>query len=333
MNQSGIHAAGLTRRRALRIVAAVAGLAAIPALGRNHGRAASLEWTGAAMGGRARIVLYHRERREVVRVLEACVAEIDRLEQEFSLFRRDSAIARLNSNGHLARPSLDMRRVLNEAQRFGALSGGAFDVSVQPLWQLYAAHFGANPHVDPPRRSVEAALRNVDYQEIDVGTPRITLNKPGMAVTLNGIAQGYITDRVTELLRDAGLDHVLVDAGELRALSGHADGRPWRIRLDHPPWPDTAFELAHHAVATSSGHRARFLPDGRFHHLIEPRSGLCPEPMRTVSVIAPTATVADAAATALCLLPPASYHAFLRVAGASAAYVSGAAGVTIVRPS
>jgi FAD:protein FMN transferase len=304
----------MTRRRALGVFASLAGLAALP---RASGSAFALEWKGAALGAEARIALWHNDRAAASRAIESCVAEIERLEHEFSLYRSSSALARLNRDGRLEAPSLDMRRLLQEAQRFGDLTGGAFDVTVQPLWSLYAEHFSTTSP-DPPT-SIDAALALIDYRAIDIAAARIAL-RPGMAVTLNGIAQGYITDRVADLLRSSGFDHVLVDAGEMRALSGRGDGRPWRIALDHPA--PAAVDLDDCALATSSGLRAPFSADGRLHHLIDPTSGGCPDPARTVSVLAPSATVADALATALCLLPPEHRGAVLRRIGSVAAIVT-----------
>ena len=101
------------------------------------------EWTGTALGAVANITLFHPDRGEARSIIRACLAEIDRLEGEFSLFRPDSALCRLNRDGVLPDPSLDMRRLLTEAVRFGDLSGGRFDVTVQPLWRLLAAHQAA----------------------------------------------------------------------------------------------------------------------------------------------------------------------------------------------
>jgi thiamine biosynthesis lipoprotein len=127
--------APLTRRRTLTVLAAAAGLplAGIPGAA---ARAPELEWRGQALGGPARIVIRHPDERRVRRVLEHCVREVARLEAVFSLYRPQSEVSRLNTDGRLAEASHDLRLVMAEAQRFGTLSGGLFDVTVQPLWQL-----------------------------------------------------------------------------------------------------------------------------------------------------------------------------------------------------
>lgn len=312
----------LTRRRALRVIAIAAAMAPLPWA--DPTAPAAHEWTGPAFGTRARLVLYHPDKATAQRALADCVAEIDRLENEFSLFRPRSALAVLNRDGRLDAPSLDMRRLFSVACHFGTLSAGVFDISIQPLWELYATHFeraglaGGGP--DPS--AVAAARALVDYRRIDVGARRIAFARRGMAVTLNGIAQGYVTDRVADLLRDRGFGHVLVDIGELRALDGRGDGSPWHVALRHPAARDLALDLTNQAIATSAGQGSRFTVDGLYNHLIDPRSGRSPDPARAVSVIAPDATTADALSTALCIMPDVRAAAILKATGAERAVVS-----------
>ncbi|TCZ50978.1 FAD:protein FMN transferase, partial [Roseicella aquatilis] len=281
---------------------------------------APLEWRGAALGAEARILLLHPDPAAARRALAAVVAEIERLEEEFSLFRPWSALSRLNRDGRLARPSLDLRRLVAAALRLGDLTGGAFDVTVQPLWRLLARHGGS-----PPPDEAEAALALVDYRDVDPGAAEIRLARPGMALTLNGIAQGAITDRVAGMLREAGLDDLLVDVGELRGLGRGPRGLPWQVALDHPAAP-LAITLADAAVATSCGGGTLLSPDGWRNHILDPRTGLSPPRDRAVSVIAPEASLADGLATALALLPREAAPALLRRAGAAQAIFSEAGG-------
>jgi thiamine biosynthesis lipoprotein len=223
----------ISRRRALSIVA---GAGALLLIRRAAADALRLfEWRGTALGAEARITLYQRDETAATAAVRAAVDEVERLENEFSLYRPDSALMKLNRDGVLHRPSLDMLSLLQESHRFGELTGGAFDVTVQPLWQLYAGHFAAHPNdvEGPSAAALRRTCRLVDFRRIGIEPGRITL-PPGMAVTLNGIAQGYITDRIAELLRARGWTDVLIDLGELRGLGSHPDGRPWTIALPDP---------------------------------------------------------------------------------------------------
>ena len=126
------------------------------------------------------------------------------------------------------------------------------------------------------------------------------------AITLNGIAQGYATDRVVDTLRTAGLSTTLVNMGEIRAIGARPDGTPWRVGLADPDEPGAVTEtvdLVDRAVATTAGAGFRFDPAGHFTHLFDPATGRSPAMYRTVSVVAPTATEADALSTAFSLMP------------------------------
>ena len=122
-----------------------------------------------------------------------------------------------------------------------------------------------------------------------------------MSVTLNGIGEGYVTDRVVDLLRAGGVEHAMVDMGEIYALGTHPMGQPWSVGLEDPRAPeyiDQRIPLADRAVATSGGYGTMFDPAGQFNHLFEPRTGRTSWRWLSVSVEAATTTEADALSTA-----------------------------------
>lgn len=299
-----------TRRRFIAIGAAFAGMALLPSSGRAGGSGTGLRtWRGVALGADASIQLAHPDPAEADRLIRLCLDEVERLERLFSLYRPDSALSRLNRAGVLDDPPGEMLRLLSDAVAFGRRTDGAFDVTVQPLWQLYAGHFGrpgADP-IGPPEAAVAAARGLVDYRALEVETGRIAFARRGMAVTLNGIAQGYITDRVSDLLRAQGMDRVMVDLGEIRALGLHPDGRPWRVGIKDPfdgSRLSETVEIADRAMATSGGYGTGFDAAGRFTHLFDPATGHSARQWAAVTVTAPDATTADALSTALSVLPP-----------------------------
>jgi thiamine biosynthesis lipoprotein len=296
-----------TRRRFLGIAASVGGMALLPPW---SARAAGSElhvWRGVALGADACLQLHHPDPAEAERLIRLCLAEVDRLERLFSLYRPDSLLVRLNRTGELADPPQDMVRLLSEAARFSRLTEGAFDVTVQPLWQLYAEHFarpGADP-AGPPPAAVEAVRSLVDYRALRVEENRVSFARRGMAATLNGIAQGYITDRVADRLRAEGMTNVLVDMGEVLALGRHPDGRPWRIALrsgDERQQNET-IDGVDIAVAASSSRATVFDPAGRFGHIFDPLTGDCEARPVSVTVTAPDATTADIVSTAHAAMP------------------------------
>jgi len=288
----------LTRRRALGLLAAAAGLPL--ALRATRATAEVVTWHGRALGAPATLILHHPDRGEAERLLAACAAELDRLEGIFSLYRPESALSELNRARALAAPPPELVGCVDDCRRFHTLTDGAFDPTVQPLWRLYADHFQEGGGVAGPSPAAIAAARaTVGLDAVRSNSDRIALTRPGMALTLNGIAQGWITDRIVELLRAAGVTSTLVDMGEIRGL-GDNGGRPWQVAV---AGTDARVPLADRAIAVSAPAGFAFDPAGRFTHIIDPRTGATPARWARVSVTAPTAAEADALSTGFALMP------------------------------
>ncbi|MDR5653642.1 FAD:protein FMN transferase [Ruixingdingia sedimenti] len=278
-----------TRRRFLAISAAAAGMAALPA------RAAAVyQWRGIALGAQATITLAHPQAQALT---ARAAAEIARLEGVFSLYRTDSALARLNATGVLEAPPFELLECLGLCGQVHHATGGLFDPTVQPLWSLYAERHAAGGA--PTRADIAATLPLVGWHGVAVDSTAIRL-QPGMALTLNGIAQGYIADRVAALLRAEGLTDVLVNTGEMRAIGGRPGGGDWPVRIEG----GGDFPLHEDALATSAPRGTVFDAAGTVGHILDPRDGLpAPAQWRSVSIAAPLAAVADALSTAACLMP------------------------------
>jgi thiamine biosynthesis lipoprotein len=297
------------RRRILKILAAAGPLANLRT-GRSF--AATPEpytWHGTALGARSSLTLYHVNETEGARLVRRIGEELVRLEGLFSLYRVDSAVSTLNRQGYIDFPSADMVRLLSEAHAISEITGGAFDVTVQPLWNAYAAHYRrvGDESTGPAAEAVDAALKKVDYRGVEIDSMAIRLARTGMSVTLNGIAQGYITDRIADLLRAEGLRHVLIDVGEVRALDSHPTGRPWAVGLLDPAGPQHVsgeVEIRDQAVATSAGAGTRFDRAGVHHHIFDPGSGKSSNHYTRLSVVGERATLADALSTGLYNLSP-----------------------------
>ena len=355
-----MNALRLTRRQALWILAAAGavlwpprpGAAGIRARERflaaaGDGRARDVEdvsaagaggpvyrWRGSALGARASIVLYGADADRGRRLRPGWEAELRRLDGIFSLYRGDSALCRLNRDGGIDAPPLELVELLSLCRGLHRLTGGVFDPTVQPLWELYARRFAGRPDTaagsarpdrppacdaspapivpEPGRADRERVLRSVGLHRVDVTPARIEFRRPGMGITLNGIAQGYLTDRMAAWLLRSGVTNALVDVGEIRAF-GRPPGRDrWRIgraeRQDAATYP-AVIEIAEGAVATSSPAGYRFGGDPRHHHLFDSRTGASALAPRTVTVAAPAAALADGLSTAFAMMAPSRVRA------------------------
>jgi thiamine biosynthesis lipoprotein len=295
------------RRRFLTISAAAAGLALVPFGAPRRAAAGSLvEWHGISLGSVATIRIHHPDRAAAADLINQVVAESQRLEQIFSLYREDSTLCELNRNGVLLAPPAELSDLLASCDRFWRLTGGAFDPTVQPLWRCYADHFAVvrDASQGPSSAKIRDALDLVGWGKVRFDRDKVVFARRGMGLTLNGIAQGYITDRVVERLRACGIKNCLVDMGEIRALGARPDGQPWRIAIEGAQAEVSRFEILamNRAVATSGAHGFQFDERGHCNHLFNPVTGTCAEPLRNVSVVADMATTADALSTAFALM-------------------------------
>lgn len=279
----------------------------------------AVRWHGTALGADARLTIHHPDSARARYLAAACLDEVERLERIFSLYRGGSELSGLNKIGRVDAPSPDLVALLHECRSYYDLTRGVFDPTVQPLWHLHAAAAAQRRRASP--MELRNTLGRVGFDAVDIGRKAIRLGRAGMALTLNGIAQGFVTDCIADLLHDAGMTSVLVEMGEIRALGAAGGGAPWRIGLRHSAGgrPRATIELAGGAVASSGAYGTRLDPVLGTHHLFDPRTGGTPEPVTGVTVIARRAAAADALSTVLCIAPALATPALLRRAGAAAA--------------
>ena len=316
-----------TRRRFIGIAAAASALALAPvATRRAAASVAPVTWQGTALGADAELRLYHLDTAVAQRLIAQSLQELRRLEAIFSLYRDDSALSILNRQGFLENPPADLLRLLSESRRYSTLTTGMFDPTVQPLWQLYADHFsqpGASPD-GPPPEAVAQALSRVSHADVMLDSNRIEMLRPGMRITLNGIAQGYITDRVTDLLKRGGLERALVDMGEIQGLDSRAAPQPWQVGIADPRDPArllASASMGNQALATSGGYGTAIDAAGQYTHLFDPRTGRARPRYLSVSVMAPCATMADALSTAFSHMPLEATQEVVRELGLRAWFV------------
>ncbi len=253
---------------------------------------------GFALGATTCIVALHEDYATAERAVEAAFAELETVQSVMSLYRRESQLCRLNKEGVLLAPHPYLLQVLEEARAMSAASGGDFDITVQPLWTLYATAT-QNGHL-PSAEDIDRTRQLVDWRRVQIRKNSIRLTGSGTAVTLNGIAQGFAADRALEALEAGGVRHALVNAGEIGAMGRRRDGERWTIGIQHPRRQDAFIWRAHldgRCVATSGDYGTAFSPDRVHNHIFDPCTGRSPREFQSVTVLAKTGLVADALST------------------------------------
>ena len=295
-----------TRRKLLVAMAGAGSLAALALGGRIAATVpdglVSARRSSWALGANVEIVASHASRHIVERALGDALDELHRIEDVVSLYRPGSEISRLNRQGLLESPNPDFVSLLRYARLLSARTGGAFDVTVQPLWELYASAYAEGRLARS--EEIDAARARVGLGKLDVGARRIRLG-PRMGVTLNGIAQGFAADRVLAVLRRHGVENALVDTGELGAVGTKQSGAPWTAGIQDPR-DENAFvsvaTLDGRCLATSGDYVTAFSADFSCHHIFDPATGRSPRAFSSVSVVASSGLDADALSTAAFVL-------------------------------
>ena len=245
-------------------------------------------------------------------------AEIERLDALASSYRQGSLVALVNREAHNRRISLknDIFELLRQAVAMSESSGGAFDVTIWPVSRLWGFDKGGSL---PDKAALSDALAAVGYGNLllDEKSGSVGFAREGVGIDLGAMAKGWAVDRAAEVLAARGIANAIIDAGgDLRVLGSRPGKGFWRIGVQHPREPGAllfTLDLTDTAIVTS-GDYERFFVEGRvrYHHILDPATGMPATGCRSVTVLAPTAAEADAAATAAFVLGAERGVVFLR---------------------
>lgn len=239
--------------------------------------------------------------------------EMRRLIGVFSRFESDSALSTLNDAGRLRTPPPELAHVIDRALRYHSLTGGAFDISVAPLVDLLRVRLRDTcaPPTDAELRDVRAL---VGCDAIMASSRDVRLARSGIRLTLDGIAKGYIVDRMCAVLDSWRVRDYLIDAGgDVRARGCKPGRMPWTIAVRDPRGgirPEV-LGLRNAAVATSGNYERFFDPERRYHHIVDAGTGVSPTDCTSVSVVAGNTMLADALATSVFVMGPDAGLAFI----------------------
>lgn len=242
--------------------------------------------------------------------IEAAIAEMRRIEARLTTFREDSETQQINRMAGLAPipVSAETYGLVQRSQHLSRLTQGAFDLSYGSLDRRFW-NFDQSMTRLPERKQARQAVRLIDYRQIQLNEAQGTvfLARRGMRIGFGGIGKGYAADRAAQLMQAMGIARGCVSAsGDLYCWDQHQ--QPWRIALE---WPEAVqqvlghLDLSNYAVATSGDYEKAVQIDGvRYSHTIDPRTGFPARAMRSVTVLAPRAELADALCTPLMIMGP-----------------------------
>jgi len=285
-----------------------------------------------AMGSVFTIYLYARDEAQASAAFEAAFDEVERLEEALSNYRDSSELSRINRLAGTQPVTTDPEvfGLLQTSLDYSKKTGGAFDITVGPLMKAWG-FFRASGHY-PSQAELENARAKIGWQNVQLDPPNRTVHfaKPGMELDLGAIGKGYTVDQMVNVLREAGIQSALVDAGSstLYALGAPPDKNGWVVRVPRPAHRDQIVStvlLRDASLSTSGSYEKFFRLNGRVYcHILNPHTGSPVEGMLQTSVIARDGTTTDALSTSMFVLGPHAGKALLSsVPGAAGLWITG----------
>ena len=264
--------------------------------------------TRLAMGTVVSMTLIHTSRDRAEEAMDLAFDEIDRLTGLMSRFDDATAVALLNREGYLKDLPPEVAQVVARSLEYHKLSRGTFDITVKPVVDLFKNSFEGKAPKAPSEKALNEALQLVNAGDVSLTGRTISFKRPGMGITLDGIAKGYIVDQASRILSNHGIKNHLINAGgDIRTMGEKADKKPWTVAIQDPQkkknYPDI-INMRDGAVATSGNYEIYYDREKMFHHIVNPRTGLSPELNASASVLANTAMDADALSTSVFVMAP-----------------------------
>lgn len=246
------------------------------------------------------------------KAIREAYGELDRLGRLLNFYAEDSELSAVNRNAGIqpVRVSADTLEIVQAAVYAGEQTEGGFDVTVGPIVKLW----DFNEEILPDAVSVAERLPLVGYQNIviDAAASTVFLKKAGVQMDLGGIIKGFAADKAVAVLQKNGIDGGIVAvAGDIRVFGRQPDGRPWHLGVQNPRQKGdndvllATLDLEDKGISTSGDYQRYFIRDGvRYHHLFNPKTGFPESLCRSVTVVAPTATLTDPFATGIFIMGP-----------------------------
>jgi thiamine biosynthesis lipoprotein len=273
--------------------------------------AARADWhtrEAAIMGTRITVEVWHADAAAADSAIDAVIAEMHRVDALMSTFKPESQLSKVNRDAAAGPVKVDpeLAGLLARALEFSEMSGGAFDITYASVGYLY--DYRERRH--PTEAQIEAALPAINWRHVAVDREASTVRflRPGVRVDLGGIAKGHAVDACIAILAKRGITNATVTAGGDSRILGDRRGRPWIVGIRHPDDRERVIArvpLEDAAISTSGDYERYFDEDGvRYHHIIDPKTGKSPKGVRSVTVIAPSSTLAEGLTKSVFILGP-----------------------------
>ena len=260
-----------------------------------------------AMGTIVEITLIGDDEETAKKAALQAFQEIKRIEYLMSPWIESSDVSRINraAGREWVEVSMETLEVVNKAREVSELSGGAFDITVGPLVQLWRK--ARERGIPPEMGDVKKTLNLVNFKNLVVNPEgKILLKKRAMEIDLGGIAKGYAVDKAFDLLINLGYKNLIANAGGDLRVGGTKLDQPWSIGIQHPRESEkiiARISISDAAIATSGDYEKFFIHQGRrYHHILNPKDGFPAEGCQSVSIIYKKGILADALATAVFVL-------------------------------
>ncbi len=265
------------------------------------------------MGTLAEAEIFGESEEEACRTANDVLEIFREVDAIFSTYKPESPVSLLNRHpprAPTAAPASLVNLVL-EAERYSRLSGGAFDVTIWPLIQLWGFQENGADRRPPTKRRVRKTSNRIGFQRVAVEKKENTLafSREGMGFDFGGIAKGYALDLAAEMLSSRGVEQALIDLGGSFFCRGwQSDGEGWILGIQHPTEPDSmidAIRVADRFVSSSGNYERYLIWDGvQYGHILDPKTGWPAKKTLSTTVIAAQGTASDALSTAVFVLGP-----------------------------
>lgn len=264
-------------------------------------------WVGEAidlMGTRVSVELWADDEARGRELVAEVLNEYRRIDTAMSTYKPDSELSRLNAAASAAPVAVDAElfELVARALEFSVASDGAFDITYESVGYLY--DFRARQR--PSGAEIATHLAAIDYRHVllDRDKRTIRFTEAGVRINLGGIAKGYAVEHGAALLRARGVEYALLNAGGDTRVLGDRRGQPWIVGIRHPRLSEqdvfTRLPIVDEAISTSGDYERFFEENGhRYHHILNPATGLPTEGILSVTVVGPDATTTDALSTTL----------------------------------